>query len=134
MSDPKPQVAIPDSKPTKLEVPIQPGEFSKKSPFEAAPDSAGSPQKPECCPSCQAIDNNPYIDANGVHMRACGRCMIQWRETRHDSEAAPPEMIEVPPEAWTKFSATVPKPCENCASLRAELLRVQTELKEAEKR
>lgn len=33
------------------------------------------------CPSCQATDNNPYIDSHGQHMRACGRCMIQWVET-----------------------------------------------------
>lgn len=30
------------------------------------------------CPSCQASDNNPYVDARGKSMRACGRCMIQW--------------------------------------------------------
>jgi len=32
----------------------------------------------EICPSCQALDNNPYTDAKGKQMRACGRCMIQW--------------------------------------------------------
>lgn len=37
-------------------------------------------EKAMVCPSCQAIDNNPYTDANGVAMRACGRCMIQWRD------------------------------------------------------
>jgi hypothetical protein len=41
-------------------------------------DGAGA-RKPEVCPSCGATDNNPYTDANGNAMRACGRCMIQWR-------------------------------------------------------
>src|ERR1700689_74926 len=33
----------------------------------------------EVCPSCGGSDNKPYTDANGIKMRACGRCMIQWR-------------------------------------------------------
>jgi hypothetical protein len=37
-------------------------------------------QPPALCPSCNASDNTPYTDASGMAMRACGRCMIQWRD------------------------------------------------------
>jgi hypothetical protein len=86
----KPQVAISDSKPTKLEVPIQPGELSKKNPFEAAPDSAGSPQKPEYCPTCGVktgwgiVLNPKWTEGNEV-LKKFIMCTDPW----HDSAAAP---------------------------------------------
>jgi hypothetical protein len=54
-------------------------------------DENTKPTVSEICPSCQATDNTPYVDANGVAMRACGRCMIQWREAVAPPQAAPTE-------------------------------------------
>jgi hypothetical protein len=42
--------------------------------------ASAEPKQTVLCPSCQATDNNPYTDASGKKMRACGRCMIQWEE------------------------------------------------------
>lgn len=49
----------------------------KKWKDEPAVASAAQPT-PHLCPSCRAADNNPYMDAFGQNMRACGRCNIQW--------------------------------------------------------
>jgi len=48
------------------------------------------------CPSCRATDNNPYMDAFGQNMRACGRCNIQWvDESAHaPSPSAQPAAIK----------------------------------------
>lgn len=32
------------------------------------------------CPQCNATDNKPYTTENGTAMRACFRCLIQWRD------------------------------------------------------
>lgn len=54
---------------------------------ELEAESSPKPTESEICPSCQAIDNKPYVDAKGIQMRACGRCMIQWRATPSLHEA-----------------------------------------------
>jgi hypothetical protein len=41
------------------------------------------------CPCCGGGDNTAYIDANGMAMRACGRCMIQWRDPLRTPTALP---------------------------------------------
>lgn len=51
--------------------------YSDCSPVAASP--AEGPHQEEICPSCRATDNNPYTSPEGIAMRACGRCMIQWR-------------------------------------------------------
>ena len=66
-----------------------PPEGVKVAGFEA--ESQGSETPREKCPSCQATDNNPYTDQNGVAMRACGRCMIQWRAARVSEGSGEPE-------------------------------------------
>src|SRR5579863_5120102 len=52
------------------------------------------------CPQCQATDNNPYRDANGRNMRACGRCMIQWEEF----EQAAPEPLGEQAQPQTRIA------------------------------
>lgn len=32
------------------------------------------------CPQCNGGDNKPYVTESGIAMRACFRCMIQWRD------------------------------------------------------
>jgi hypothetical protein len=75
-------------------------------------DGAGA-RKPEVCPSCGATDNNPYTDANGNAMRACGRCMIQWRVAERGEVGSVPDTDEemTSEELAQRFKALF-KPCE----------------------
>lgn len=70
-----------------------------------------SPEPSGICPSCQATDNNSYVDANGVAIRACGRCMIQWR----DVSAIQPSARTAPEELRLKFQEVAIEILDNCA-------------------
>jgi hypothetical protein len=56
------------------------------------------------CPSCEATDNNAYVDANSVNMRACGRCMIQWRDlsTSGQTDLAPQLAPQSVKDIWNE--------------------------------
>jgi len=39
-----------------------------------------TPEVKVVCPQCNSTENKPYLTAENIPMRACHRCLIQWRD------------------------------------------------------
>lgn len=82
-------------------------------------DASTAEQSPEphqeICPSCKALDSSRYKSPGGVAMRACGRCMIQWRESGSvgESPESSPRVCPICDKPMSPRSACAMGHCPN---------------------